>query len=65
MGAEAKTALAIAVVPYSSEKIAEETLFQMLSGATSILTKAGCSLVGGHSAEGSDLSLGKYRLRAI
>ena len=59
MGGEAKTALAIAVVPYSSEKVAEENLFHMLAGAVKVLNKAGCCLVGGHSAEGADLSLGR------
>ena len=58
MGGQAKTALAIAVVPYSTEQIAEETLYQMLAGAVAVLERDGCRLVGGHSAEGPELSLG-------
>ena len=59
MGGQASTALAIAVVPHASLGIMEETLFQLLAGALSTLGPAGCTLVGGHSCEGSELSLGK------
>ena len=58
MGGQAGTALAIAVVPHASQGIMEETLFQMLAGALSTLGPAGCTLVGGHSCEGPELSLG-------
>ena len=58
MGGQASTALAVAVVPHASEAIMEDTLFQMLAGALSTLGPASCTLVGGHSCEGSELSLG-------
>jgi selenide,water dikinase len=59
MGARARTALAIVTLPYASRRIMEEDLYQLLSGACTVLQRAGCSLVGGHTAEGSDLTLGK------
>ena len=37
---------------------AEEDLFQVMSGALSLLSAAGCDLVGGHTCEGADLALG-------
>ena len=58
MGADPKSALAIAVVPYGTEKKIESVLFQMLAGASSILSQAECSLSGGHSVQGSEMSLG-------
>ncbi|MFC1665377.1 selenide, water dikinase SelD [Pseudomonadota bacterium] len=58
MGATPQTALAIANVPYGLEAKSEETLYQMLNGATEILNVAGAELVGGHSAEGIELALG-------
>jgi selenide,water dikinase len=36
----------------------EETLFQMMAGACEVLAESGCSLVGGHTCEGSELALG-------
>lgn len=58
MGADAKTALAIAVVPFAKDSISEDTLYNILSGAVTVLNDAGCILVGGHSTEGPTLSLG-------
>jgi len=58
MCAEATTALAIAVVPFGLEAKVEETLFQMMAGACEVLAESGCSLVGGHTCEGSELALG-------
>ncbi len=58
MGASVHSALAIATIPFASEKIMEEQLFQMLSGAIEVLNEAGCSLIGGHSGEGSELAFG-------
>lgn len=36
----------------------EEDLFEMMAGAMQVLSDAGCALVGGHSCEGAELSLG-------
>ena len=58
MGAEGQTALAIATVPYGLEHKTEDTLSQMLRGAEEVLHEAGVALVGGHTSEGAELSLG-------
>jgi len=57
MCAEARTALAIAVVPYAVEQV-EAVLYQMMAGACSVLKESNCALVGGHTCEGSELALG-------
>lgn len=58
MCAEAQTALAIAVVPFSVESKVEDTLYQMMAGACEMLTESNCALVGGHTCEGTELALG-------
>ena len=58
MGAEPQTAMAIATVPFGRPAKVEDDLFQMLAGALSVFEDVGCALVGGHSAEGSELALG-------
>jgi selenide, water dikinase len=58
MGAEPQSALAIATVPYGIEAKVEDTLTQMMSGAMEVLRDAGAALVGGHTGEGAELSLG-------
>ena len=58
MGATPQSALAIATVPYAAEDKIEDTLLQMLSGAIDVLKEAGAVLVGGHTSEGAELSLG-------
>jgi selenide,water dikinase len=45
-------------VPAAAERLMEEDLFQLLSGARAVLDEAGCALVGGHSGEGPELALG-------
>ena len=58
MVAQPVGALAVAVVPYGLEPKVEEALFQMMSGACKVLHEAGCALLGGHTCEGAELSLG-------
>jgi selenide,water dikinase len=45
-------------VPYGLEDKVEDVLAQMLLGAEEVLHDAGAVLVGGHSSEGAELSLG-------
>lgn len=58
MNGTAQSALAISVVPYGMERTVESELVQMLAGACVVLSADGCALVGGHTAEGAELSLG-------
>ena len=58
MGAEPQSALAIATVPYGRERVVEETLYDLLSGALYILEPTGAVLAGGHSSEGAELAFG-------
>ena len=58
MGAEPQSVLAIATVPYGRERIVEETLFDVLTGALKIIQPSGAVLVGGHTSEGAELAFG-------
>lgn len=58
MGGEPQSALAIATVPFGIEAKVEADLSQMMAGANEILREADCALVGGHTSEGAELSLG-------
>ena len=58
MGAEPRSALAIASVPYGVEEKVEALLEDLLAGAVAVLNVAGAVLVGGHTTEGLELSLG-------
>jgi selenide,water dikinase len=55
-----KTALAIPLIPFGSNSYMEETLTQLMAGAIEVLEEEGCALVGGHSSEGHELSLGLF-----
>lgn len=58
MGATPTAALAIAVVPFAAPSKVEADLYQLMAGAAQALESNGCVLVGGHTSEGSELSLG-------
>ncbi len=58
MGAEPQSVLAIATVPYGRERIVEETLFDVMTGALAITNQTGAVLTGGHSSEGAELAFG-------
>ena len=58
MGAEAQSVLAIATIPYGRESVVEETLYDLLAGALSIIQPSGAVLAGGHSSEGVELACG-------
>lgn len=58
MGAEPQSVLAIATVPYGRERVVEESLYDVLAGALSILQPTGAVLAGGHSSEGAELAFG-------
>ena len=51
MCADARTALAIATVPFAVEEKVEGMLYQMMAGACAVLKESNCALVGGHTAE--------------
>ncbi|MGA8048824.1 MAG: selenide, water dikinase SelD [Burkholderiales bacterium] len=58
VGGVPQSATAIATVPPGLESKVEDTVFQMMAGAVTVLNEAGCALVGGHTGEGSELALG-------
>ena len=58
MGATSHSALALTTIPYGTNAKQEETLYQLLSGAMLALSEAKTFLVGGHTTEGNELSLG-------
>ena len=58
MGAQPQSALAIATIPYAQPANVEETLYQLLSGAMSVLHQAEAVLIGGHTTEGAELAFG-------
>lgn len=57
MGATPTGALAMVTVPLMAERMMEEDLFQLLNGVCDVLGEHQAALVGGHSAEGAELSI--------
>lgn len=57
MGARGVAALAMATVPLMADGMMEDELYLLLKGAVDVLNDHGIPLVGGHSAEGDELSL--------
>jgi selenide,water dikinase len=58
MGARPWTAMAIAALPFMPGRRMGQDLRAMMLGAVEVLRADGCTLVGGHSAEGAEASLG-------
>jgi len=58
MGATPQSAMAIVTLPYATDAKLEETLYQLLSGTIQVLTQTNAVLIGGHTTEGAELSLG-------
>lgn len=58
MGGTPRTALAWITVPYADERIMEDDLFQLMSGAIQVFEAAGAAVIGGHSSEGAELGVG-------
>ena len=58
MGSDPKIALAMVNIPLMEETLMEEDFYQMLAGAVAVFESDKVALVGGHSTESSELSLG-------
>ncbi len=58
MGGEPVTALAIITAPYGKPSKIKAQLRQLMSGAKSVLDREGVELTGGHTTEGSELTIG-------
>ncbi len=58
MGATPHSAQAIVTLPFANEAKVEQQLFHVMQGATAIFNQCGMTLVGGHTAEGAELSVG-------
>lgn len=58
MNANPMSALGLVVLPFQSTRKTEHDMYQMLSGAVDALLEAECSLIGGHTSEGADMSMG-------
>ena len=58
MGAAPQVALAQITLPPLSRALQTETLRQIMAGASEIITAAGADLVGGHTAQGAELTIG-------
>lgn len=58
MNGRPQTALALCVIPYGPEAQLEATLRHMLAGCLEVLQEEKCTLVGGHTSEGTEAALG-------
>ncbi len=58
MGAAPQAAVAQIVIPRMSPALAERTLREIMSAASEVITAAGAAVVGGHSSQGSEMTIG-------
>lgn len=58
MGAKPQAALASIVLPQMSPKLQAETLREIMSAATETFRAAGAEVVGGHTSQGAELTIG-------
>lgn len=58
MGGTAHSAQALVNMPYAGDAITERDLLLLMQGANQALREHQCQLIGGHSSEGMELSLG-------
>jgi selenide, water dikinase len=58
MGATPQVTLAQITLPPLSPHLQAETLRQIMLGATEVITAAGADLVGGHTSQGAELTIG-------
>jgi len=58
MGAEPQAALVNIVLPRMSEPLQRRTLRDIMDGAGRVMTEAGATIIGGHSTQGSELTIG-------
>ncbi|MSU90157.1 selenide, water dikinase SelD [Rhodobacteraceae bacterium 2CG4] len=58
MGAAPQAALAQVVLPYMAPALQEATLREVMAAAAQVFAEAGAEVVGGHSSEGPEMTLG-------
>jgi len=58
MGGTPRTAMAWVSVPTAAENLMEDDLYQVLAGAIRVCEAAGVALIGGHSSESVELTVG-------
>lgn len=58
MNGEPVSALALAVLPLAIPDKMKNQLYALMCGAVDALSEAGCDLVGGHTSEGAEFSMG-------
>ena len=58
MGCSPHSALAVVSLPTASKKLTKSMLQEVMLGCSEVLQENGCSLIGGHSAESTELQFG-------